>query len=531
MKTLKINFLQVLLCSFAFSLILLNQAYAQSPEAFKYQAVVRDANNAPLAWQNVSIRISILESTPNGTAVYQEAHAVTTSALGLVSLNIGEGTVLYGTFAGIDFGSYDHFLQLEVDESGGTNYYVLGSSQLLSVPYALFATQAATALDVDDADADPANEIQDLWLNGNDLSITQGNTVTLPSFTAGDGISIINGEISNLKPSLWEIDSNVVFVDSNQVAIGINDSSSVPDDNKLFVNGNIRLADDSSLFGIDQIVGFNDIRFAANPSRSNDVVIANNGRVTFEEEVGINQVFSFVDLNVRNQPGNSTVFQVEDTTGTDLFEVGRDGNVGINQITNNVTLQVQNKTNGTNNIIANFERANGNNVLQIQDDADVVVTGDFSVTGNKNFILDHPLDPANKTLTHNAVESPDHVTYYHGTVQLDANGNAVVSLPTYFEALNTDFHYQLTCIGGFAQVYIAEEIQNNQFSIAGGQPGMKISWQVSAKRNDPWAQDHPYQAEEDKEPQDVGRYFYPEGYGKGPEYLLDGGEIKAENDQ
>ncbi|MEO0470248.1 MAG: hypothetical protein AAF206_11545, partial [Bacteroidota bacterium] len=221
------------------------------------------------------------------------------------------------------------------------------------------------------------------------------------------------------------------------------------------------------------------------------------------------------DFNIRNQAGNSTVFQVEDTTGTDLFEIGRAGNVGINQITNNVTLQVQNKPNGTNNIIANFERVNGDNVLQVQDDGDVVVTGDFSVNnGNKNFIMDHPLDPANKILAHNAVESPDHVTYYDGTIQLDANGTAVVQLPAYFEAMNRDFNYQLTCIGGFAQVYIATEISNNQFSIAGGQPGMKVSWQVSARRNDPWAKDHPYEAEMLKESNERGRYYYPEGYGK-----------------
>ncbi|MEM6348688.1 MAG: hypothetical protein AAF927_32690 [Bacteroidota bacterium] len=531
MKTFKSNFWQALLCSFVFSLALLNHSFAQSPEAFKYQAVVRDANNAPLAWQNVSIRISILESSPNGSAVYQEAHNVTTSALGLVSLNLGEGTVLSGTFAGIQFESYDHFLQIEVDESGGTNYYVLGTSQLLSVPYSLFASTAGTALDVDDADADPANELQDISLNGNDLSISQGSTLSLPSLTAGDGIRIDNGVISNLKPSLWNLDSNLVFVDSNQVAIGFRDSTSILDDNKLFVNGNIRLAEDSSLLGIGQMVGASGISLAANPSRDADIELFDNGRVRFEEEVGINQVFSFIDLNVRNQPGNSTVLQIEDTTGHDIFEVGRGRNVGINRITSNVTLQVRNKDVGTNTIIANFERANGNNILQIQDDADVVVTGDFSVTGSKNFILDHPLDPANKTLSHNAVESPDHVTYYHGTVQLDANGNAVVSLPSYFEALNTDFHYQLTCVGGFAQVFIAEEIQNNQFSIAGGQPGMKVSWQVSATRNDPWAQDHPYQAEQDKEPHDVGRYFYPEGYGKGPEYLLDGGETQTKEDQ
>ncbi|MEL6806125.1 MAG: hypothetical protein AAFO91_20385, partial [Bacteroidota bacterium] len=333
----------------------LGQAYAQSPEAFKYQAVIRDANNAPLAWQSVRIRISILESSATGSVVYQEFHAPTTSAIGLVSLNIGEGTVLSGSFDAINFELYEHFLQVEVDETGGTNYYALGTSKLLSVPYALVADVAATALDVDDADADPANEIQDISLSGKDLSISQGSTVTLdvddadadpnneiqditlngnalsisqgstvnlPTFTAGDGISIVNGEITNLKPSLWEQNNEIVFVDSsNLVGIGISSNDTIPDGAQLFVNGNLHLAPDSNIVGVDEIIGFNDLRFAANPTRSEDMVIANTGRVTFEEEVGINQTFSFIDLNVRNQPGNSTVFQVEDTTGSDLFEV------------------------------------------------------------------------------------------------------------------------------------------------------------------------------------------------------------------
>ncbi|MEL7341745.1 MAG: hypothetical protein AAGM67_14790, partial [Bacteroidota bacterium] len=313
MKTLELKFASRLLAILAFGLLLLGQAYAQSPEAFKYQAVIRDANNAPLAWQSVRIRISILESSATGSVVYQEFHAPTTSAIGLVSLNIGEGTVLSGSFDAINFELYDHYLQVEVDETGGTNYFALGTSKLLSVPYALFSDIAGTALDVDDADADPTNEIQDITLNGNALSISQGSTVNLPTFTAGDGISIVNGEISNLQPSLWEQNNEIVFVDSsNLVGIGISSSDTIPDGAQLFVNGNLHLALDSNLVGVDEIIGFNDIRFAANPTRNNDMVIANTGRVTFEEEVGINQTFSFIDLNVRNQPGNSSVFQVED---------------------------------------------------------------------------------------------------------------------------------------------------------------------------------------------------------------------------
>jgi hypothetical protein len=96
------------------------------------------------------------------------------------------------------------------------------------------------------------------------------------------------------------------------------------------------------------------------------------------------------------------------------------------------------------------------------------VIGNLS-KGGGSFKIDHPLDPANKYLYHSFVESPDMMNVYNGNVVLDANGEAVVVLPDWFEALNRDFRYQLTCIGGFAPVYIAEEIANNQFKIAGGE--------------------------------------------------------------
>ncbi|PKO17907.1 MAG: hypothetical protein CVU38_21650 [Chloroflexi bacterium HGW-Chloroflexi-1] len=87
---------------------------------------------------------------------------------------------------------------------------------------------------------------------------------------------------------------------------------------------------------------------------------------------------------------------------------------------------------------------------------------------------------------------------YDGMATLDANGEAVVNLPAWFGALNRDFRYQLTCIGGFAPVYIAEEIQDNQFKIAGGKPDMKVSWQVTGIRQDAYAEQHRIPVEEDK---------------------------------
>ncbi len=110
---------------------------------------------------------------------------------------------------------------------------------------------------------------------------------------------------------------------------------------------------------------------------------------------------------------------------------------------------------------------------------DVTVTGTLSKSGG-SFKIDDPLDPANKYLQHSFVESPDMMNVYNGNVTLNASGEAVVELPDYFEALNRDFRYQLTAVGAPGPyLYVAEEIQGNQFRIAGGAPGMKVSWQVT----------------------------------------------------
>jgi len=130
-----------------------------------------------------------------------------------------------------------------------------------------------------------------------------------------------------------------------------------------------------------------------------------------------------------------------------------------------------------------------------------------------SFKIDDPIDPVNKYLYHSFVESPDMMNIYNGNVTLDSNGEAVVQMPDWFEPLNKDFRYQLTCIGGFAPVYIAEEINGNQFRIAGGKSGMKVSWQVTGIRHDATANAHRLPVEVEKAPEERGKYLYPKDYG------------------
>jgi hypothetical protein len=154
-----------------------------------------------------------------------------------------------------------------------------------------------------------------------------------------------------------------------------------------------------------------------------------------------------------------------------------------------------------------------NNRINAADIDAITITANSIMASQKNFKIDHPQDPENKYLIHSSVESAEAINLYTGNVTLDENGQATVTLPTWFQALNKDFRYQLTCIGGFAQVYIAEKITDNHFKIAGGKPGMEVSWQVTSVRKDPYALAHPMKVEEDKPEYEKGYYLHPEAYG------------------
>jgi hypothetical protein len=146
-------------------------------------------------------------------------------------------------------------------------------------------------------------------------------------------------------------------------------------------------------------------------------------------------------------------------------------------------------------------------------DGDVLITGKL-VKGSGSFKIDHPLDPANKYLSHSFVESPDMMNIYNGVVSTDSNGDAQIQLPEYFEALNRDFRYQLTVIGTLAKSIVAEKIRDNHFSIKTNLPNVEVSWQVTGIRQDAYANTNPIPVEEDKPDAERGFYLHPEAFGQ-----------------
>lgn len=142
--------------------------------------------------------------------------------------------------------------------------------------------------------------------------------------------------------------------------------------------------------------------------------------------------------------------------------------------------------------------------------------GDITAQGAKNFIIDDPRDPANKYLKHASIESNEILNLYRGVATFDASGNAVVQLPDYYDLINKNASYQLTPIGAaMPNLYIATEVNNGSFKIAGGVSGKKVSWILTAERDDPYIRNNPdiRNMVVDKGA-DRGRYLAPESYGQ-----------------
>jgi hypothetical protein len=210
-----------LLLAFFFTGIL----YSQSPAKFSYQSVVRNSQNSIVSNSNVGIRISILQGSITGAIVYMETHSAQTNANGLFTIEIGGGTVQNGNFSNINWGVGPYFTKTEIDPTGGTNYSISGSSQMLSVPYALYAENSGNLLNQwshgNTAPNINQGTVGDYYLNTITGDVYQKNstsTWTLISNLMGpQGISGVHGI------NCWDINNN-----------GINDSSEDINNDGLF---------------------------------------------------------------------------------------------------------------------------------------------------------------------------------------------------------------------------------------------------------------------------------------------------------
>ena len=285
-NSIKIGIFLCLCALFSFNMM------AQAPKKMSFQAVIRDANNIILGGKPIGMKISILKDSPSGVAVYAETQTLTTNTNGLVTLEIGSGTVQSGNFANIDWSTGSYFVKTETDPGGGSNYSITGVSQLLSVPYAMYAAGSGSSTPGPQGPTGPQGAKGDTGAPG---------PPGLANGSAAGNTTYWNG-------TKWVTDNSNISNNGANVGIG----TTTPKE-KLEVNGNIRVADDADLLGVDQIVGFNDLRLYGSkdrvtPGAEADVRVMDNGFV------GINTPFPQRRLHVN---GSS---KIDSTSFANRFE-------------------------------------------------------------------------------------------------------------------------------------------------------------------------------------------------------------------
>lgn len=528
---------------------------AQAPEAFQYQAIARANNGLPITNQSIAIRISLISGSTTGAIVYVETHAPSTNQFGLFTLEVGQGTVANGAFNTINWGASGHYLKVEMDETGGTAYQDMGTMQLLSVPYALHAASVDNA---DDADADPNNELQSLSITGNSLSISNGNAVTLPSgggstqslskigntitLSNGGGSIILNDDINNNELQNLSLTGSTLSISNGN-------SVTIPNGNSL------DNAYDFGGAGAGRAITADAGEVAITSSIPNGLALrvdnTNTGSGLISNTTNASNTFSPIQANT-NSSSNAAAGIIGNSTGTawgvagqaagnsnaeaaiygsNLRTVGGHGilGVGFNGVVGETGQSTGFAVYGENsdNVapLGNGVGVGGRGFYGVLGEDrylggqagayGVYANGNLGATGTKTFRIDHPQDPENKFLRHFSIESNEVLNVYRGTTTFDANGNAVIELPAYFNSINRNVSYQLTPIGAYMPLFVKEKVNNNnQFIVSGGTAGKEVSWSVYAERNDLYMQQNPQQraVELEKRANEKGRYLIPSLY-------------------
>ncbi len=498
--------------------------FGQAPQKMTYQAVIRNASNTLIVSSPVGMRVSILQGLPTGTAVYVETQTSSTNANGLVSLEIGTGTIVTGTFSAINWANGPYFIKTETDPAGGVAYSITGTSQLLSVPYALHAaiagnvpTNVSSFINdsgylIAEVDGSTTNELQSLSIAGNTLTISSGNSVTLPSGGSGgtlDAAYDFGG--SGL--------GRVITADAGEVSITTNTPSG------------IALRADNTNTGVGLISNVTNASNTFSAIQAN----TNSSSVIASALVGSSSgaawgVAGQVQATASGQAG---VYgsNLRTTGGHGVMGIGFNGIVGQTGQSQGYAVYGENFDN-----IAPLGNGVGvagkgywgvlgeDRYLGTQPGAyGVYANGGLGATGTKTFNIDHPKDPENKFLRHFSIESNEVLNVYRGTVVFDSNGEAIVSLPDYFNDINKNISYQLTPVGAYMPLFIKEKVNSgNLFVIGGGVVGKEVSWAVYAERNDLYMQKNPDQrkAELQKRDSEKGKYLIPALYNAGEEKAI-----------
>lgn len=317
--------------------------YAQSPQGFNYQAVARDISDEIIKDEFVSIRFWILEDNETGSPIYRETHqSVYTGVNGVLTLTVGAGSSDVGDFSTIDWGAKDYFIRVDLDANGGSNFSQMGTSRLLSVPFAMYALKSGDGNGGDDwgnqiiqhdatligtgTTSDPlsvnTNQVntdeQILSITGSQLSISNGNTISIPT-GGSDADADPTNELQDLSINTSGSDVDLNITDGTGVSFNINDADADPtneiqelSDTKSGDNVTINISDgNSTTFNVrdGDFSNFNELQSLS--LSGNSLSISNGNSVFLPSGAG--------SLWTENSSGNAVRYPGTVNVGTDGY--------------------------------------------------------------------------------------------------------------------------------------------------------------------------------------------------------------------
>jgi len=471
-------FKAVLLICFLFSVTV--SIKAQAPRTISFQGQLTNPDGSKLADGTVNLQFMLYESETGGTSIWSETQSV--------NIKNSLFTAILGKVAPLT-AAFDKPYWVGLKVNGGSE--LTPRLALTSSPYSLGG--GATTINLRSGQN---FQIKDSSGNVTHLLSANGDLLVTGKGTFRKGLIVGNPTTSTIK--------------TNKVKFGIN----------------VPVTFDSDIEG-----GLRTDRLLLNPPTGSPGDLSMAQDLAFDPNTGEvlpsgSPFGTFAPPFVVTGPGGNNVIIVDVTPSNDPPVGFPDGaQIGDGNVSNPLDIHLPNNRTAVwggpagGDDILSINDPSGNSSFRIRRGGHVHIRGNIFIGGtiNKsqdNFMIDHPLDPLNKYLLHSVIESPDMMNVYNGNVVLNDNGEATIELPDWFEALNKDFRYQLTPIGAPALLYVSEEIDDNEFTIAGGKAGMKVSWQVTGIRHDPYANKYRTKVEVEKPIAERGKYLVPDVYKK-----------------
>lgn len=540
----------------------ITSAFASAPGLVSYQGRATDDSGLPLTG-SYSLTFRIYDSPTSGNLVWSEVQNAVSISAGMFTTLLGSVTPLTESL----FGSPNRYLAVQI----GSNPELSPRQRIVAVAYAL------TAVEADSASWSGIKGIPAGFADGTDNvgsgDITAVNTSggLTGGVTSGDAnISIASGGVTSthiangtivdadLSPSAGispsKIAGGVPTLTGSQLFSGTNTF------NNTIIIGDSTARIDNTTIAIGRITAAPTALLSAR-RRYNDTFF-NYGIFSWLENVGTGQTTALYGLSRASTPGSANGGSVlglyaraesDGITRYGVQAIARTLTPGLNSgatwgIVSNAKWGtdcfgmyasadsagfsgygvVAKALNGSSSGWGIHGAANFNNTYGYGVWGEAYnngwanyagyFAGDVNVSGNI-FLpalitqIDHPLDPENQILRLAGVDSPEMKTIYDGIVTTDANGEAVVAMPPYFEALNEEFRYQLTVIGEFAQAIVLKKLENDRFTIKTEKPDLEVSWQVTGVRKDVFAKANPLVVESQKRLEERGFYLHPEAFG------------------